>query len=73
MVHNFSSLKSTNHLAISSSSTFGVFLKGVVPEWDLKDIYYGMMQFMVQQVIGLILIIVFLQIALRLPTLLYGQ
>ena len=22
------------------------FLKGVVPEWDLKDIYYGMMQFM---------------------------
>ena len=33
------------------------FLKGVVPEWDLKDIYYGMMQFMVIQVIGLILII----------------
>ncbi len=23
------------------------FLKGVVPEWDLKDIYLGMMQFMV--------------------------
>ena len=23
------------------------FLKGVVPEWDLKDIYFGMMQFMV--------------------------
>ena len=23
------------------------FLKGVVPDWDLKDIYYGMMQFMV--------------------------
>ena len=22
------------------------FLKGVVPEWDLKDIYLGMMQFM---------------------------
>ena len=49
------------------------FLKGVVPEWDLKDIYYGMMQFMVLQVIGLILIIVFPQIALWLPTLLYGQ
>jgi TRAP-type mannitol/chloroaromatic compound transport system permease large subunit len=30
------------------------FLKGVVPEWDLKDIYYGMMQFMVIQVIGLV-------------------
>ena len=23
------------------------FLKGVVPDWDLKDIYYGLMQFMV--------------------------
>jgi len=33
------------------------FLKGVVPEWDLKDIYLGMMQFMVLQVIGLIIII----------------
>jgi tripartite ATP-independent transporter DctM subunit len=49
------------------------FLKGVVPEWDLKDIYYGMMQFMVLQIIGLILIIIFPQIALWLPTLLYGQ
>ena len=49
------------------------FLKGVVPEWDLKDIYYGMMQFMVIQIIGLILIIIFPQIALWLPTYLYGQ
>ena len=49
------------------------FLKGVVAEWDLKDIYYGMMQFMVLQVIGLVLIIIFPQIALWLPTLLYGQ
>ena len=49
------------------------FLKGVVPEWDLKDIYYGMMQFMVLQVIGLVLIIIFPKIALWLPTLLYGQ
>ena len=40
------------------------FLKGVVPEWDLKDIYGGMMQFMVIQVIGLILIISFPQITL---------
>ncbi len=43
------------------------FLKGVVPEWDLKDIYGGMMQFMAIQVVGLILIIVFPQIALWLP------
>jgi TRAP-type mannitol/chloroaromatic compound transport system permease large subunit/TRAP-type mannitol/chloroaromatic compound transport system permease small subunit len=49
------------------------FLKGVVPEWDLKDIYFGMMQFMVIQVIGLILIFVFPQIALWLPTLFYGE
>ena len=49
------------------------FLKGVVPEWDLKDIYHGMMQFMVIQVIGLILIIIFPQIALWLPVYLYGQ
>ncbi|MEK9558425.1 MAG: TRAP transporter large permease subunit, partial [Alphaproteobacteria bacterium] len=49
------------------------FLKGVVPEWDLKDIYLGMMQFMVIQVIGLILIFVFPQIALWLPTLIYGE
>ena len=40
------------------------FLKGVVPEWDLKDIYLGMMQFMVIQVIGLIIIIIFPQIVL---------
>lgn len=49
------------------------FLKGVVPEWDLKDIYAGMMQFMVIQVIGLILIMVFPQIVLWLPTLIYGK
>ena len=49
------------------------FLKGVVPEWDLKDIYIGMMQFMVLQIIGLIIIIVFPKIVLWLPNLLYGQ
>ena len=49
------------------------FLKGVVPEWDLKDIYLGMMQFMVLQIIGLIIIIAYPKIVLWLPTLLYGQ
>ena len=49
------------------------FLKGVVPEWDLKDIYLGMMQFMVIQLIGLALIFIFPQIALWLPTYIYGQ
>ena len=49
------------------------FLKGVVPEWDLKDIYLGMMQFMVLQIIGLIIIIIFPKIVLWLPAYLYGQ
>ncbi len=49
------------------------FLKGVVPEWDLSDIYVGMMQFMVVQLIGLALIIIFPQIALWLPRLVYGS
>ena len=48
------------------------FLKGVVPEWDLSDIYKGMMQFMVIQVIGLSLIFIFPQIVMWLPTYLYG-
>ena len=49
------------------------FLKGVVPEWDLKDIYLGMMQFMVIQLIGLVLIILFPQIVLWLPGYIYGE
>ncbi|MGQ4807661.1 Sialic acid TRAP transporter large permease protein SiaM [Candidatus Entotheonellaceae bacterium PAL068K] len=49
------------------------FLKGVVPEWDLTDIYVGMMQFMVLQVIGLALIILFPQIALWLPSFIYSK
>ncbi|MGI9506675.1 MAG: TRAP transporter large permease subunit, partial [Geminicoccaceae bacterium] len=48
------------------------FLKGVVPEWDLKDIYIGMIQFMGIQLLGLILLLIFPQIALWLPTYIYG-
>ncbi|HEY8242964.1 MAG: TRAP transporter large permease subunit [Vicinamibacteria bacterium] len=43
------------------------FLKGVVPEWELGDIYKGMMQFMVLQVIGLLLVLMFPELALWLP------
>jgi hypothetical protein len=43
-----------------------------ITEWDLKDIYIGMVQFMVLQIIGLILIIIFLQIVLWLPNYIYG-
>lgn len=46
------------------------YLKSVAPTWDLRDIYGGMMQFMVLQVLALILIIMFPQIALWLPTVL---
>jgi len=49
------------------------FLKGVVPEWQLGDIYKGMMQFMGLQLLGLVLIIAFPEIALWLPKLIYGK
>ncbi|MGE4647471.1 MAG: TRAP transporter large permease subunit [Arenicellales bacterium] len=48
------------------------FLKGVVPNWDLKDIYLGMMQFMVIQLVGLILLFVFPQLVLWLPKVMSG-
>ncbi len=48
------------------------FLKGVVPSWDLKDIYLGMMQFMVIQIFGLALVFLFPAIATWLPNYLYG-
>ena len=49
------------------------FLKGVAPQWQLSDIYKGMMQFMVLQLIGLTLVIIFPQIALWLPGVLYTR
>ncbi len=49
------------------------FLKGVVPEWELGDIYKGMLQFMGLQLFVLLLIIAFPQIALWMPEYLYGK
>lgn len=49
------------------------FLKGVVPNWDLKDIYLGMMQFMLVQLIGLALILIFPQLVLWLPAVMSGN
>jgi len=43
------------------------FLKGAAPQWNLKDIYLGMMQFMGLQVFGLLLVLWFPQLALWLP------
>jgi tripartite ATP-independent transporter DctM subunit len=48
------------------------YLKGVAPEMDLKDIYGGMFDFMILQVIGLVLLVLFPQIALWLPSVMYG-
>ncbi|MFQ5994491.1 MAG: TRAP transporter large permease subunit [Acidiferrobacterales bacterium] len=48
------------------------FLKGVMPDWDLKDIYLGMIQFMGLQIIGALLLVFFPQIALWLPSVLLG-
>ena len=48
------------------------YLKAVVPSWELKDIYIGMMQFMVIQLIGLLAVIFFPEIALWLPNRLFG-
>ncbi|MEP3345670.1 MAG: TRAP transporter large permease subunit [Litoreibacter sp.] len=49
------------------------FLKGVVPNWDLKDIYLGMMQFMLVQLLGLILLFLFPQLVLWLPAVMSGN
>lgn len=47
------------------------YIKGVVPEWDLKDIYIGMMQFMVIQMIGLLIVLFVPAVALWLPGVLF--
>jgi tripartite ATP-independent transporter DctM subunit len=49
------------------------YLKAVVPQWELKDIYRGMFDFMVLQVIGLALVFFFPQVALWLPGVLFGR
>jgi tripartite ATP-independent transporter DctM subunit len=49
------------------------FLKGVAPQWQLADIYKGMMQFMVLQLLGLVFVMIFPQIALWLPGMLYTR
>ena len=47
------------------------YIKGVMPEWELLDIYKGMMPFMALQVVGVAMIYFFPQIVLWLPTLLF--
>ena len=51
----------------------GVAAACVALESDLKDIYLGMMQFMVIKLIGMALIFMFPKIALWFPTNINGQ
>ena len=48
------------------------YLKAVVPEWDLKTIYLGMMDFMVLQIVALLVVMVFPPIATWFPNWLFG-
>jgi TRAP-type mannitol/chloroaromatic compound transport system permease large subunit len=48
------------------------YLKGVAPHWKLTDIYWGMAEFMVLQVIGLLILMFFPGLALWFPHWLYG-
>jgi tripartite ATP-independent transporter DctM subunit len=49
------------------------YLKGVAPEWELSDIYNGMLQFMVLQCIGLLIVLLYPEVALWLPRLIFGN
>jgi TRAP-type mannitol/chloroaromatic compound transport system permease large subunit len=49
------------------------YLKAVVPEWSLVQIYSGMFQFVGLQVVALLLVIMFPQLALWLPEQLFGN
>ncbi|MBE7420433.1 MAG: TRAP transporter large permease subunit [Ideonella sp.] len=44
------------------------FLKGVVPQWELKQIYAGMVQFMMLQLLGVGLLLLFPKLATWLPS-----
>ncbi len=48
------------------------YLKAVAPDWKLTDIYWGMAEFMVLQVIGLLILMFFPGLALWFPHWLYG-
>jgi tripartite ATP-independent transporter DctM subunit len=49
------------------------YLKAVAPRWELSWIYRGMMDFMILQVIGLLIVFFYPPIALWLPQVLFGK
>ncbi|MDR0439577.1 MAG: TRAP transporter large permease subunit [Candidatus Accumulibacter sp.] len=48
------------------------YLKAIMPEWQLLDIYKGMMPFMGLQFVAVLILYVFPQVATWLPNLLFG-
>ena len=48
------------------------YLKGVMPKWDLADIYKGMLPFMALQWIAVLILYFFPQIILVLPNMMFG-
>ena len=49
------------------------YLKAVAPKWELSWIYRGMMDFMILQMIGLVIVFMYPPIALWLPEALFGK
>ena len=54
-------------------ATAAYYLKAVAPDWTLTDIHWGMAEFMVLQLIGLLVVMLFPQIGLWFPHWLYGK
>ena len=54
-------------------ATAAYYLKAVAPDWTLTDIHWGMAEFMVLQLIGLLLVMLFPAVALWFPHWLYGK
>ena len=48
------------------------YLKGIMPQWDLADIYKGMMPFMALQWVAVMILYFFPQIILYIPNLAFG-
>jgi len=48
------------------------YLKGIMPQWDLGDIYKGMMPFMALQWIAVLILYFFPQVILVLPNMMFG-
>jgi len=54
-------------------ATAAYYLKAVAPDWTLSDIHWGMAEFMVLQLIGLLAVMLFPAVGLWFPHWLYGK